>query len=160
MDTTNPSKLNKIIPGIKKLLKGELSNIERGIPNILPEGEIINTPPPKIAPNPRNNNKKSSEFLVVFIFIMFYFLLVSLYKWHTTLAAWQVRESCLANLSRYTEIDVGNELRILPKPFLAITHVTHIFFVNQSLRFFDIISPDRNQLHYPIRLNQNSFSPF
>src|SRR5450759_2267477 len=81
---TNPSKLNKIIPGIKKLLKGELSNIERGIPNILPEGEIINTPPPKTAPSPRRDNKKSIVFLVVFILIMFYFLLVSLCKWHTT----------------------------------------------------------------------------
>jgi hypothetical protein len=66
---TNPSTLNKIIPGIKKLLKGELSNIDKGIPNSLPDGEIINMVPPKIAPNPRSANKKIRRFLSDFGFI-------------------------------------------------------------------------------------------
>jgi hypothetical protein len=43
---TIPRKLNKIIPGIKKLVKGELSNMDKGIPNKFPDGDIISTLPP------------------------------------------------------------------------------------------------------------------
>ena len=60
-----PSTLNKIIPGIKKLVNGELTNIDRGIPNNSPDGEIIKTPPPKIAPIPRRHSKKSRMFRVI-----------------------------------------------------------------------------------------------
>jgi hypothetical protein len=62
-----PSIVNKIIPGNKKLLNGEFSNKDKGIPNSLPDGEMINTLPPNIAPNPRNINKIISRFLIVMI---------------------------------------------------------------------------------------------
>ena len=76
---TNPSTLNKIIPGIKKLLKGEFSNIDWGIPNSLPDGEIMNTAPPKIAPKPRIANKKIRRLLIDFVVIKsdFVILIVS-----------------------------------------------------------------------------------
>ena len=61
-----PRTKNNIIPGIKKLLKGELSNTDKGIPINCPLGEIINTPPPPMAPNPRNANKKRRIFRVDF----------------------------------------------------------------------------------------------
>lgn len=61
---TTPRTVNKIMPGIKKLWKGELSIMDRGIPIISPVGEIINTIPPKRAPNPKKANKKSSKFRV------------------------------------------------------------------------------------------------
>jgi hypothetical protein len=67
----NPITLNKIIPGIKKLLNGEFFNIDSGIPNSLPEGEIINTPPPNIAPIPSSTNNISKQFTVGFRFIFF-----------------------------------------------------------------------------------------
>ena len=78
----NPNTINKIIPGIKKLLKGEFSNIDKGIPNSLPDGEIINMVPPKIAPNPRIANKKMRRFLIAFVFIVLWFvtLIVSLHS--------------------------------------------------------------------------------
>ena len=60
---TNPSTQNKAIPGIKKFLKGELSNIDNGIPNNSPDGEIINTAPPKIAPAPSSANKESKIYI-------------------------------------------------------------------------------------------------
>lgn len=63
---TIPRTENNIIPGSKKLLNGELSNIDKGIPINFPPGEIIKTPPPPIAPNPRNANKKRRIFLVFF----------------------------------------------------------------------------------------------
>ena len=66
-----PRTRNRIIPGIKKLLKGEFSNSDKGIPNNFPSGEIINTPPPKTAPLPRNANKKRRIFRAVFDFIIF-----------------------------------------------------------------------------------------
>jgi hypothetical protein len=53
------------MPGIKKFLKGELFNMDKGIPNNSPEGEIIKTAPPKIAPTPRKNNKTTRIFRVV-----------------------------------------------------------------------------------------------
>ena len=56
---TSPKTTNKIMPGIKKLLKGDLSKIDSGNPpNNFPEGEIINAPPPPIALNPTKANKK------------------------------------------------------------------------------------------------------
>ena len=57
---------NNIIPGSKKLLNGELFNIDKGIPINFPLGEIIKIPPPPIAPNPRNANKKRRIFRVFF----------------------------------------------------------------------------------------------
>src|SRR5580693_1300952 len=83
-----PSTEKRIMPGIKKLLKGELSNIDRGIPNSLPVGEIIKTPPPKIAPNPRSPIKIKRIFRAVFVFIiLFTFLcpsLVAVFKYTQT----------------------------------------------------------------------------
>ena len=70
---TRPRTENNIIPGSKKLLNGELCNIDKGIPINFPLGEIIKTPPPPIAPNPRNANKAMSKFLVAFDFIIIYF---------------------------------------------------------------------------------------
>lgn len=61
-----PRTENNIIPGSKKLLNGELFNIDKGIPINFPLGEIIKTPPPPIAPNPRNANKKRRIFRVAF----------------------------------------------------------------------------------------------
>ena len=64
----SPKTLNKIIPGIKKSLKGEVSKIDNGNPpNNLPEGDIINAPPPPMAPIPRNINKKIRIFLAFMI---------------------------------------------------------------------------------------------
>ena len=54
-----PSSVNKIIPGNKKLENGECSNMESGIPKMLPEGEMISTKPPKIAPTPRKESKNT-----------------------------------------------------------------------------------------------------
>jgi hypothetical protein len=54
-----PSTTNKITPGIKKLEKGEFDSIDSGMPRASPNGEMINTPPPKMAPIPsRDNNNK------------------------------------------------------------------------------------------------------
>jgi hypothetical protein len=50
--------MNKIIPGIKKDLKGELPKLDNGIRNNSPEGDMIIAPPPTSAPNARNANKK------------------------------------------------------------------------------------------------------
>ena len=41
---------NRIRPGIRKSLKGEVPRIDSGILSNSPPGEIINAPPPKIAP--------------------------------------------------------------------------------------------------------------
>jgi hypothetical protein len=54
----SPSTRNKIIPGIKKDLKGELPKLDNGIRNNSPEGDMIIAPPPTSAPNARNANKK------------------------------------------------------------------------------------------------------
>ncbi|MFC3361744.1 hypothetical protein ACFOG5_00965 [Pedobacter fastidiosus] len=51
-----PRSMNKINPGIKKSVKGELSRRNNGIPNKSPLGEMINAPPPKSAPKPRKPN--------------------------------------------------------------------------------------------------------
>jgi hypothetical protein len=63
-----PITLNKIIPGIKKFLKGEFSNNDSGIPNSFPEGEIINTPPPKIAPIPSMTSKNKKMFRSIIMY--------------------------------------------------------------------------------------------
>ena len=52
-----PSITNKITPGIKKLWNGELFKIEGNPPSNLPDGEIINAPPPPIALTPRKPSK-------------------------------------------------------------------------------------------------------
>jgi len=51
-----PRKENKIIPGSKKLSNGDPFSIDNGISINSPFGEIINTPPPPIAPKLRNAN--------------------------------------------------------------------------------------------------------
>jgi len=62
---------NKMIPGTKKLLNGDLSRIDSGNPpNNFPEGEIIKAPPPPIALNPRNANRVRRMFRAVFDFII------------------------------------------------------------------------------------------
>jgi hypothetical protein len=66
-----PRTVNKIMPGIKKLWKGECSKRNRGIPNNFPDGEAISTPPPKIAPDPSRANKSKSTFLELKTFIAF-----------------------------------------------------------------------------------------
>jgi hypothetical protein len=65
-----PRIVNRIIPGIRKFWKGEWSNIDKGIPNNLPDGEMINTPPPHKAPNPYKADKSNSTFLEVCVFII------------------------------------------------------------------------------------------
>jgi len=63
-----PTTVNRIMPGIKKLLKGEVLNEDKGIPNNLPYREIIKTASPKIAPRPREPSKNKSIFRAVIIF--------------------------------------------------------------------------------------------
>jgi hypothetical protein len=50
----SPRTVNKKIPGIKKFENGESFIMDKGTPSSPPEGEMINAPPPKIAPAPRN----------------------------------------------------------------------------------------------------------
>lgn len=58
------------MPGIRKSEKGDCAKIESGKPpSNLPEGEIINAPPPPIALTPRNNNNEIRMFLVAVGFI-------------------------------------------------------------------------------------------
>lgn len=65
---TSPKTTNNRIPGIKKFLNGDLSKIDRGNPpNNLPEGEIINAPPPTIALKPRKANKKKNNLCCSFL---------------------------------------------------------------------------------------------
>ena len=59
---TIPSTVNSIIPGIKKLVKGELPMALTGIPIISPLGDSINTPPPPKAPTPKKPNRKIKKF--------------------------------------------------------------------------------------------------
>ncbi len=64
----SPKTANKIIPGIKKSLNGDFSKIDKGNPpNNLPDGDIINAPPPPMALIPRNVNKKNSKFLAFIV---------------------------------------------------------------------------------------------
>ena len=58
-----PRKVNKKIPGIIKFEKGETFIMDNGMPRSLPEGEMINAPPPKIAPAPRNVKRAVRIFL-------------------------------------------------------------------------------------------------
>ena len=69
------------MPGIKKLVKGELSNIDKGIPNNFPVGDIINTAPPNIALNPRNANRMNKIFRVAFIVLLFRFVYLEYSFW-------------------------------------------------------------------------------
>jgi hypothetical protein len=66
----SPSTENKIIPGVKKLLKGDLFNIYKGIPINFPLGEIMKTFPPLIAPIPKNINKPIRIFREVLDFMI------------------------------------------------------------------------------------------
>ena len=70
-----PSTENKMIPGIKKLSKGDLFNMDRGIPINFPLGEIMKTPPPPIAPIPKNTSKPIRILRYVFDFMIIDFLL-------------------------------------------------------------------------------------
>ncbi len=47
--------------------------LTKACPTNLPPGEIIKTPPPPIAPNPRNANKARKIFLAIG-FMIFYLL--------------------------------------------------------------------------------------
>lgn len=59
----SPRKVNKKIAGIRKFGKGESFIIDNGMPSSSPDGEIINTPPPNMAPTPRNANRPMRIFL-------------------------------------------------------------------------------------------------
>ena len=52
----NPFTMNRMNPGIRKLLKGENSSNSIGICIKAPLGSRINPPPPKIAETPLKNN--------------------------------------------------------------------------------------------------------
>ena len=78
---TIPSTENKMIPGIKKLSKGDLFNMDRDILINFPLGEIMKTPPPPIAPIPKNTNKPMRIFRVNFIFLFEYLQLSNDYKY-------------------------------------------------------------------------------
>jgi len=60
----SPRTENKIIPGKRKLSKGEFFNSDKGNPINSPVGEIINTPPPPIAPDARIPNTIKKIFLM------------------------------------------------------------------------------------------------
>lgn len=66
-----PKTRNKIIPGIRKSEKGEFSRIDKGNPpNNLPDGEMINAPPPTIALNPKNPKREKCIFRTRVCFII------------------------------------------------------------------------------------------
>ena len=65
-----PSTKNKMMPGIKKLLKGDLSNMHNGIPNNFPLGEMMKITPPPMAPDTRKANKPGRILRGVFGFII------------------------------------------------------------------------------------------
>jgi len=71
------------MPGIKKLLNGELPNIDSGIPNNLPDGEIIKTPPPKIAPTPRTTNSMCKTLIIEFRFIFLIVIIFQINNFHS-----------------------------------------------------------------------------
>ena len=62
-----------MIPGIKKLLNGECSSMDKGICSISPSGASIKAPPPPMAPIPKNaikNNKRSLDLFFIMVFLM------------------------------------------------------------------------------------------
>jgi len=59
----SPRKANNKIAGIKKFENGESLIMDNGIPSNSPEGEMINAPPPKMAPTPRNAKRVMRIFL-------------------------------------------------------------------------------------------------
>lgn len=66
----SPNKTNKIMPGIRKSVNGEFFKIDKGRPpSSLPDGEIINAPPPPMALSARKANKSKWIFLAVLDFI-------------------------------------------------------------------------------------------
>jgi len=60
---------NRIIPGTRKSLKGELPRFDKGILSNSPVGEIINAPPPKIAPTTSKPNRIIRTYKEVFVFM-------------------------------------------------------------------------------------------
>jgi hypothetical protein len=52
-------------------VNGDLSSIDSGIPNSLPDGEMIKTPPPNNALTPRNANRNSKTFRVLVVFMVY-----------------------------------------------------------------------------------------
>ena len=56
----------RIMPGIKKLVNGELANMANGILNNFPDGEMIKAPPPKMALRAKKASKKKRTFNDVF----------------------------------------------------------------------------------------------
>jgi hypothetical protein len=54
-----PNTKNKMIPGMRKFEKGEFFRMDKGNPpNKLPDGEMINVPPPPIALTPKNRRSE------------------------------------------------------------------------------------------------------
>ena len=54
-----PKTTKRIMPGIKKSLKGDRSKIVKGKPpNNFHKGEIINAPPPRVALTPRKESSR------------------------------------------------------------------------------------------------------
>ena len=65
-----PNTTNKMIPGNKKSLNGDLFKMDSGKPpNNLPEGEMIKAPPPPIAFTPRKANKIKRIFRAIVIYL-------------------------------------------------------------------------------------------
>ena len=56
-----PKMVNKIIPGIRKSSKKDVSSIDIGNPINSPEGEIINEIPPYRAPNAKREWRKTNK---------------------------------------------------------------------------------------------------
>ncbi len=61
-----------MIPGIRKLLKGEKSSNSIGICIDTPDGSKIKPAPPKIAETPLRNNKTISTKRVDFVILQIY----------------------------------------------------------------------------------------
>ena len=76
---TSPRTKNKKTPGRRKLVKGDSSNIDKGIPTNAPEGEMINVSPPPIAPKPRNPNKKRKIIHIILVLMPCLYVNINFY---------------------------------------------------------------------------------
>jgi hypothetical protein len=68
-----PRTENRIIPGTRKSLKGEDPRFDRGILSNSPPGEMINNPPPKIAPRDSKPKRTIRTIRDTFVFIGYIF---------------------------------------------------------------------------------------